>query len=408
MICPATRSEALAQLASFVPKASLYARDRNAVRTGHPGVSRLSPAIRHRLLTEDEVATAVLAVHPFSRVEKFVQEIYWRRYWKSWLSLRPQVWADYQESLAAFQRDANEPEHARINQITAISSGNAIIDHFTRELIETGYLHNHARMWYAAWWIHAAGLPWQSGADFFLRHLLDGDPASNTLSWRWVAGLQTPGKTYLARRSNLEKYLDPSHLALAEDAWADFESPTPRIPKSSVSHAISQARCPESGLIPGLRTGLWIHSEDLSPETSPLGELAVEAAVVAAVSDFPPLKSGWLRQACQDAAARAAQHWRCEVEYDPAAAHSETLLAFATRHRLEQIVALRPDVGPLGDVLPDLMEKLAAIGVCLALVDRPRDLRLRPIATSGFFKFWETLQKKNLLPLPLPAQPDLF
>jgi deoxyribodipyrimidine photo-lyase len=408
MICPATRSEALAQLASFVPKVSLYARDRNAVRTGHPGVSRLSPAIRHRLLTEDEVATAVLAVHPFSRVEKFVQEIYWRRYWKSWLSLRPQVWADYGESLSAFPRDGNEREHARIDQITAISSGNAIIDHFTRELIETGYLHNHARMWYAAWWIHAAGLPWQAGADFFLRHLLDGDPASNTLSWRWVAGLQTPGKTYLARRSNLEKYLDPSILALAEDAWADFENPTPRIPKSSVSHAISQTRCLESGLLSGLRTGLWIHSEDLSPETSPLGELAVEAITVTADLGFPPLKSSWLRQASQDAAARAAQHWGGKVENDPAAALSETLLVFATRHRLEQIVTLRPDVGPLGDALPDLMEKLAAMGVRLALVDRPRDLTLQPLATSGFFKFWETLQKNNLLPLPLPAQPDLF
>jgi deoxyribodipyrimidine photo-lyase len=81
MICAATRAEALGQLAGFVPRAALYARDRNHVREGHGGVSRLSAAIRHRLLTEDEVAEAVLGAHSFPRVEKFVQEVYWRRYW---------------------------------------------------------------------------------------------------------------------------------------------------------------------------------------------------------------------------------------------------------------------------------------------------------------------------------------
>ena len=80
------------------------------------------------------------------------------------------------------------------------------MDRIARELIQTGYLHNHARMWWASFWIHAEGLPWELGADVFFRHLLDADPASNTLSWRWVAGLQTAGKTYLVRLSNLQKY----------------------------------------------------------------------------------------------------------------------------------------------------------------------------------------------------------
>ena len=77
---------------------------------------------------------------------------------------------------------------------------------WVRELKETGYLHNHARMWFASIWIHTLELPWYLGADFFLKHLLDGDEAVNTLSWRWVAGLHTKGKTYLARASNIEKY----------------------------------------------------------------------------------------------------------------------------------------------------------------------------------------------------------
>ena len=81
----------------------------------------------------------------------------------------------------------------------------AVMNGFARELVETGYLHNHSRMWFAGYWVHVARLPWQLGAKFFQDHLLDFDPASNTLSWRWVAGLQTPGKTYLPRRYKYRK-----------------------------------------------------------------------------------------------------------------------------------------------------------------------------------------------------------
>ena len=69
-------------------------------------------------------------------------------------------------------------------------------------------------MWFASIWIFTLNLPWQLGADFFMQHLLDGDPASNTLSWRWVAGIQTKGKNYLARKSNIEKY---SNIKLNEN-----------------------------------------------------------------------------------------------------------------------------------------------------------------------------------------------
>lgn len=219
MICPASRTATLGQLTGFIPIAGLYARDRNHVKPGHSSVSRLAPAIRHRLITEAEVVAAVLRAHPFGRVEKFIQEVYWRRYWKSWLALRPEVWSDYLKTLAEMPVDP----HAQ--RVENSQSGNAVIDHFANELVTTGYLHNHARMWFAAWWVHEARLPWQSGATFFYRHLLDGDPASNTLSWRWVAGLQTPGKTYLARRGNLEKYLAPELLDSLSSGLAAFEQP---------------------------------------------------------------------------------------------------------------------------------------------------------------------------------------
>ena len=85
-------------------------------------------------------------------------------------------------------------------------TGIECFDAWSAELCETGYLHNHARMWFASIWIFTLKLPWRLGADFFYRHLLDGDAASNTLSWRWVAGLHTRGKPYAARADNIATY----------------------------------------------------------------------------------------------------------------------------------------------------------------------------------------------------------
>jgi deoxyribodipyrimidine photo-lyase len=398
MICPSSRSAALEQLADFLPKAPLYARDRNHVQPGHPAVSRLSPAIRHRLISEDEVAAAVLGKHAAGRVEKFVQEVYWRRYWKGWLSLRPQVWRDYLDSLAAL------PESDFAQRVEAGDSGNAVIDHFANELVATGYLHNHARMWFAAWWVHEAKLPWQSGAAFFFKHLLDGDPAANTLSWRWVAGLQTPGKTYLARRSNLEKYLAPELLESLAGGLSDFEHPQPHLPRIPAKEPVTCAELPPSTFLPSAATGLWIHEEDLSPETSPLSEYRFAAILVTghpAAWDrhgFPASKRQWLLEALEDTARRAMERWQKPASAASPADLAGELVRWANDHRLDQIITLRPDTGPLADNLPEVAAALAAAGVSLSLIDRPRDLLLRPLATGGFFQFWERMQKRGLLP----------
>lgn len=395
MIHPATRDAALAQLADFVPRAALYARDRNHVAPGHPAVSRLSPAIRHRLIGEDEVAAAVLAAHSPGRVEKFVQEVYWRRYWKSWLSLRPEVWRDY---LAARHP---LPDAPAVQRVEAGESGNAVIDHFARELVATGYLHNHARMWFAAWWVHQARLPWQAGADFFFRHLLDGDPASNTLSWRWVAGLQTPGKTYLARRSNLEKYLAPELLAALADGLPDFEQPQSHLPEIPARVPISCPDLPAAAPDFSATSGLWIHEEDLSPETSPLAPRDFAALFVGddpAVRDafaFPAAKRAWLDAALADAANRAGHHWQAPLTRGEERGDlARSLVAWAQAAGLDQVIALRPEVGPLDDALPRITAALAAAGIRLGLVDRPQDLALRPLATAGFFQFRERMLKR--------------
>ena len=163
-------------------------------------ISYLSPFISHRLLFEYDIAKKVLSKFPYLKVEKFIQEIFWRTYWKGWLELRPDVWSDYKLSLNDLDKD--DPYHEAIEGKTNIDCFND----WVHELKSKNYLHNHARMWFASIWIFTLGLPWQLGAQFFLEHLYDGDAASNTLSWKWVAGLQTKGKHYIARPDNIQKF----------------------------------------------------------------------------------------------------------------------------------------------------------------------------------------------------------
>jgi len=163
-------------------------------------VSCLSPYISHRLITEYEVAKTVLSKFPYQKVEKYIQEIFWRVYWKGWLELRPQVWTDFVEDLKELKEDENYKK--AINGETQIECFND----WVKELKENNYLHNHTRMWFASIWIFTLNLPWQKGAEFFMKNLFDGDAASNTLSWRWVAGLQTKGKHYVAQSWNISKF----------------------------------------------------------------------------------------------------------------------------------------------------------------------------------------------------------
>lgn len=85
-------------------------------------------------------------------------------------------------------------------------TGLACFDAWAGELPETADLHNHARMWFASIRIFTLGLRWRLGPDFFYRHLADGDAASNTLGWRWVAGLHTRGKPYPALAGNIAAF----------------------------------------------------------------------------------------------------------------------------------------------------------------------------------------------------------
>ena len=198
-----SRSEALDKLNNYIESdISNYNSKRNFDFgvTNRRNVSCLSPYITHRLITEYETAKLVLKKHPFQKVDKFIQEIFWRVYWKGWLELRPRVWSDFIEDLKSIKEDKNYIK--AVNGETEIKCFNDWVN----ELKEFNYLHNHTRMLFASIWIFTLKLPWQKGAEFFMKHLYDGDAASNTLSWRWVAGIQTKGKNYLAQSWNISKF----------------------------------------------------------------------------------------------------------------------------------------------------------------------------------------------------------
>ena len=168
-------------------------------------VSHLSKYITHRVINEYDVINLALSEYSLSKIEKYVQEVFWRVYWKGWLEHRPQVWNDYYEYS---DNNLNIEDYKK-----AIEGATGIVcfDDWVEELVNENYLHNHTRMWFASIWIFTLNLPWQLGANFFMKHLLDGDSASNTLSWRWVAGLQTIGKHYLATASNIRKFTNNVH-----------------------------------------------------------------------------------------------------------------------------------------------------------------------------------------------------
>ena len=181
-------------------------------------VSCLSPYVTHGVISEVELIQKSLNKYSFVKNEKFIQEIMWRTFWKGWMELRPDVWADYLLELNQIKdKYKNDQDYKKaVEGSTEIQCFNEWVG----ELKENNYLHNHARMWFASIWIFTLELPWQLGAEFFMQHLYDGDPASNTLGWRWVAGIQTQGKNYLASEWNIKKFTDNrfKNIKLKENA----------------------------------------------------------------------------------------------------------------------------------------------------------------------------------------------
>jgi deoxyribodipyrimidine photo-lyase len=337
----ASRGAAFGTLQQFLPRAgSEYAAQRNfdygpAMRSN---VSGLSEYVRHRLILESEVLEATLQRHSFVAASKFIDEVFWRAYFKGWLEHHPTVWTDYRSVVQSLvdSLETNSDLKARYERAIHAGTGIDCFDAWVNELISTGYLHNHARMWFASIWVYTLQLPWQLGADFFYRHLVDGDPASNTLSWRWVCGLHTKGKTYLARISNIASYtagrFNPQGL-LAHDAKPLNES--------------------------------QIHASPL-----PVGLLARQFAIGAVA----------------DGVERAALHFGLPAQGAQSDSWDDVLVAWARSNDLDAVVTAYAPVGPVAERLASARQSLANNRIELIQLMRAYDTCTWPHATKGYFK----------------------
>lgn len=381
-----TRAAGLARLAAFLPKAGVaYARHRNSDLPGHPHVSGLSAHIRHRLVTEAEVISAVRDHHNDASADKFMAEVWWRSYWKGWLELHPSVWADYlaqrDTALAVLPKDG--AAQATYDAARAGQTGIDGFDDWARELVASGYLHNHARMWFASIWIFTLGLPWPLGADFFLQHLLDGDPASNTLSWRWVAGLHTAGKTYLATPDNIATYtagrFRPKGLATTARALPMGARPSPRPAPQGDQVDLSQ------------KSALILHDDDLSTGALPAGFVPddvvfLDTSAARASGPVSPLITQFVRGAMADTATRLGV--TCDILDRRALALRVGAWA---RAGVTQIVAPHAPVGPVAGALRALRPQALAAGLTLVQPLCAHDRTAWPHATGGFFRFREAV-----------------
>jgi hypothetical protein len=389
-----TRVAALARLEEFLPHAGRYAADRNFVRPGHPNISRLSPWLQKRLLLEEEVVDAARERWSFEAVEKFVQEVYWRTYWKGWLEQRPEAWSRWVDAVPRLRDALSAEKRSTLEAALAGRTGITGFDAWAKELVATGYLHNHARMWFASIWIFTLKLPWELGAAFFYEHLLDGDVASNTLSWRWVAGLQTPGKTYVARAENITHYTDGRHMPQASQlASAAFPITEPVIPKVA-----AWAEDPLWINSAEGRAGLWVHPEDLAIER---GELSAEKFVainaswpksMAAKTGWSLPVAAWTQAALRDGGARAGAHFGADVSSEASDDLAATLVEWAQNYQLKRVVAFRPFVGPWLIEALAIESALAHAGIAITWRRRAWDTRLFPHATRGYFSFWEKVK----------------
>ena len=391
-VCSGSREEALVLLAAFLPKAGTsYTRNRNFdLGAGqHKHVSQLSAYIKRRIITEEDVLKKVLSAHSLNEAGKFIDEIFWRTYFKGWLESRPHIWMQYCADVHHLTHELQTQSGLRDRWAAAClgETGIDCFDAWAKELAETGYLHNHARMWFASIWVYTLQLPWQLGADFFLRHLLDGDAASNTLSWRWVVGLHSVGKTYLARAENIQRF---TNGRFAPKGLAQVAPPL----NDTASTMAPKIIDPPNPYLEGRKTGLLLHSDDLN-----IAHLTHRSDCIASAA-YRPVDAGTMlvsspkllefNNAALDAATKL---WKPNLLNCCDVTTPEGILSWALENKLEQVVTPYAAVGNTSQMLEKCTRLLSNHGVQLTQVMREYDIISWPYATKGFFKFREKIPK---------------
>ncbi len=271
------RVAALETLAKIQPEA--YERSRNFLSGD---VTRLSAYLRHGVLTLAEVRDYALQhVADPTRAGKLVNEFAWRDYWQRlYVELGEGIWQDREPYKTGFT--AKDYAETLPEDVAAGATTLTCMDSFSADLRATGYLHNHARLWFAAYIVHWRRTRWQAGARWFLEHLIDGDPASNNLSWQWVASTFSSAP-YIFNRENLQRYTNDAYCSRCPHASAgtcpfdqDYESleqtlfpqlhrradnnaaPTPPAPYVKPAAKTPQPAAKGEAL-------LWHHTDSLNP-----------------------------------------------------------------------------------------------------------------------------------------------
>ena len=382
-----TREAGLKRLKEFAPLAGeTYSNERNFdfSSTKKNSVSALSPWIKHRLITEEEVLIEILKYHSPHSAMKFIQEVFWRGYFKGWLEQHPTVWSHHNEKLIKEYTKLENNKFVRENYMSAINGETGIecFDFWCEQLKSTGYLHNHVRMWFASIWVFTLKLPMELGADFFMLHLIDADAASNTLSWRWVSGLHTKGKAYAARASNIEKFtngqFNPSGQ-LVEDIsplTENIDHPLvslPQLDKSIQKDAV-----------------LLVTEEDCSPETSlETKDLEIEILPLYLEKKYPR----WIQPnnsvrffsntAVQNTCQRLGQ---LGVEKIDKTKWTDTILEASDRLGTKNIIIPKVPVGAVKSKLRKVKKNLAEHDIYIYEHYKNYDMYTWQHASKGFFK----------------------
>ena len=382
-----TREAGLKRLKEFAPLAGeTYSNERNFdfSSTKKNSVSALSPWIKHRLITEEEVLIEIIKYHSPHSAMKFIQEVFWRGYFKGWLEQHPTVWSHHNEKLIKEYTKLENNKFIKKSYMSAINGETGIecFDFWCEQLKSTGYLHNHVRMWFASIWVFTLKLPMELGADFFMLHLIDADAASNTLSWRWVSGLHTKGKAYAARASNIEKFtngqFNPSGQ-LVEDIsplTENIDHPLvslPQLDKSIQKDAV-----------------LLVTEEDCSPETSlETKDLEVEILPLYLEKKYPR----WIQPnnsvrffsntAVQNTCQRLGQ---LGVEKIDKTKWTDTILEASDRLGTKNIIIPKVPVGAVKSKLRKVKKNLAEHDIYIYEHYKNYDMYTWQHASKGFFK----------------------
>jgi len=344
-------------------------------------VSGLSPAISRRIITEDEIVRQISKSFQYGSVDKFVDEICWRTYWKGWLEHRPAVWHDYLDDLTLL-REKNRKNEIFLRAVNG-ETGLECFDTWVNELKTHGYIHNHARMWFASIWVFFFDIPWQLGADFFYKNLLDADPASNTLSWRWVSGLQTRGKRYIATQNNIDRFTGnrfnfPKHFYVKEKEIVDNRVYEPEI---SIKYQNNFSN---------FKKGILIHEEDLS-----LSFVEENIPIIMQSKTYNPygqtsLPINLANRSIENSIKRCKKNFGDNNISTFDWSNPQKLRKWISDHDLKMVEVTAPTVGKFENLVPDTLNNM---NIEISYKYHDWDLSFWRFSERGFFKLKKQIKK---------------